>query len=38
CVGDLLSHDKIKLSVEVQVFSGENVAATFNGLYFVLSK
>jgi thioesterase domain-containing protein len=38
CVDDLLSQNKIKSPVEVQVFRGENVAATFNGLYFLLSK
>lgn len=37
-IDDLLTDKKIKLSVEVQVMSGEKVAATFNGLYFVLPK
>ncbi|TWX55290.1 bifunctional GNAT family N-acetyltransferase/hotdog fold thioesterase [Colwellia hornerae] len=38
CIDDLLTDKKIKLSVEVQVMSGEKVAATFTGLYFVLPK
>lgn len=37
-VGDLRDKKKVKLNVEVQVMSGEIVAATFKGLYFVLPK
>ena len=35
-VDDLQDKKKVKLHVEVQVMSGEKVAATFKGLYFVL--
>jgi thioesterase domain-containing protein len=35
-VDDLDNNNKVKLQVEVQVMSGEKVAATFKGLYFVL--
>lgn len=35
-VDDLDNSNKVKLQVEVQVMSGEKVAATFKGLYFVL--
>ncbi len=35
---DLNNSNKVKLHVEVQVMSGEKVAATFKGLYFVLPK
>ena len=37
-VDDLQDKKKVKLHVEVQVMSGEKVAATFKGLYFVLPK
>jgi thioesterase domain-containing protein len=37
-VDDLKDTKKVKLRVEVQVMSGEKVAATFKGLYFVLPK
>jgi len=37
-VDDLKDTKKVKLHVEVQVMSGEKVAATFKGLYFVLPK
>jgi thioesterase domain-containing protein len=37
-VDDLKDTNKVKLRVEVQVMSGEKVAATFKGLYFVLPK
>ena len=33
---DCLDNNKVKLQVEVQVMSGETIAATFKGLYFVL--
>ena len=33
---DDLDNNKVKLQVEVQVMSGEKIAATFKGLYFVL--
>ena len=35
---DLNNRNKVKLHVEVQVMSGEKVAATFKGIYFVLPK
>ncbi len=37
-VDDLNNKNKVKLHVEVQVLSGEKVAATFKGIYFVLPK
>ncbi|AOW76945.1 acetyltransferase [Colwellia sp. PAMC 20917] len=37
-IDNLLTKQKRQLCVEVQVMSGEKVAATFNGLYFVLPK
>lgn len=37
-VDDLQGKEKVKLHIEVQVMSGEKVAATFKGLYFVLPK
>ena len=37
-VDDLQDKKKVKLHVEVHVMSGEKVAATFKGLYFVLPK
>jgi thioesterase domain-containing protein len=37
-IDDLLTKNKVKLHVEVKIMSGEKVAATFKGLYFVLSK
>jgi thioesterase domain-containing protein len=37
-VDDLKDKKKVKLHIEVQVMSGEKVAATFKGLYFVLPK
>jgi thioesterase domain-containing protein len=35
-VDDLDNNNKVKLQVEVQVMNGEDIAATFKGLYFVL--
>jgi thioesterase domain-containing protein len=37
-VDDLPVKKKVKLHVEVKIMSGEQIAATFKGLYFVLSK
>ena len=37
-VDDLAISKKVKLQVKVEIMSGEKVAATFKGLYFVLSK
>jgi len=37
-VDDLRDKKKVKLQVEVNIISGEKIAATFKGLYFVLSK